>query len=64
VAYKVFQKLSEEGRWIAIIDVKLTRTKTVHRLFKEKSEAEFFIKKMMARENQDWIKIEEVDDEV
>lgn len=60
--YKIYQKLKEDGAWIPIIDVKLSKSKRVDRLFETTESAEYFINNVIKPENPDFVKV--VEDEV
>jgi hypothetical protein len=64
MACKLYTKLSEDGKWIAVIDMKKSVTKKYPRIFMSESEAQHFIKTNLADVDQNWIKIEEITDEI
>lgn len=43
MAYKVMVKVSDNGSWDPVLDMKLSRTKTVPRLFIDEEAAQYFI---------------------
>jgi len=57
--YKVYTRLSEEGEWNVVIDMKLSRLKKVDRIFMNENQAQFFAKNLPHEEQN--VKIEEVD---
>ncbi len=43
MAYKVLVQVSEDGDWDPVLDMKLSRTRSVPRLFLEEEDAQYFI---------------------
>lgn len=61
MAFIVQARLKEEGDWIPVIDMKLSKTKKQVRLFFTKDEAQYFVNKEMKEFSNENIMIEEVD---
>lgn len=66
MAYKVLVRNSEEDEWDAVLDMKLSRTKSVHRLFIDEEAAQYFIDNLTEKSPKDEFMIveaPELDDE-
>lgn len=64
MAYKVLVQTSEDGDWDPVLDMKLSRTRTVPRLFLDEEAAQYFIDQQPKHEEGGYnrqFKIEEVE---
>jgi hypothetical protein len=61
--YKIYTKTSEDSGWDAIIDVKNSTTKIVHRVFMNQEEVDAFVRVALKDKPEDFIKVEQVEDE-
>jgi len=62
MAYKVLVQVSENGDWDPVLDMKLSRTRSVPRLFLEEEDAQYFIDQQPKQEEAGYrrqFKIEE-----
>lgn len=65
MAYKVLVQVSENGDWDPVLDMKLSRTRSVPRLFLEEEDAQYFIDQQPKQEEGGYnrkFKIEEAQD--
>lgn len=60
--FKIYTKTSDDGAWDAVIDVKESTSKIVHRVFKNQEEVDGFIRVALKDKPEDHIKVENVDD--
>lgn len=60
MAYIVKTRLTEESEWKDVIDMKMSKLKSVPRLFLEKDDAEYFIKNTL-KLNENLVMIEEAE---
>ena len=61
--YKIYTKTSSDGEWDVIIDVKNSTTQIVHRVFMNQEEVDNFIRVALKDKPEDFIKVEQVEDE-
>ena len=54
MAYKVLVKLNDTEDWIPVIDMKLSRTKKVERLFIDEDAAQYFIDQQPKQEGGEY----------
>lgn len=50
--FKVYTRFDEEDEWTAVIDMKRSRSRLVERIFLNRSEAEYFVKNQLTKEDQ------------
>ena len=65
MAYKVLVQVSEDGDWDPVLDMKLSRTRSVPRLFLEEEDAQYYIDQQPKQEEGGYnrkFKIEEAQD--
>ena len=51
MAYKVLVQVSEDGDWDPVLDMKLSRTRSVPRLFLDEEAAQYFIDQQPKQED-------------
>lgn len=61
MAYKVLTRLNENDSWDAVIDMKLSKTRKVERLFYTEADAEHFINNHLKTIERSNIKVEEAE---
>jgi len=65
MAYKVLVQVSEDGDWDPVLDMKLSRTRSVPRLFLDEEAAQYFIDQQPKQEDGGYnrqFKIEEAEE--
>jgi hypothetical protein len=62
MAYKIYTKLSENDTWTSVMDVKLSRTKKVDRIFMNEKEVKHFVATALKDTDEEFIKVEELDE--
>ena len=65
MAYKVLVQVSEEGDWDSVLDMKLSRTRSVPRLFLDEDAAQYYIDQQPKQEEGGYnrkFKIEEAEE--
>jgi len=62
MAYKIYVKLSENDTWTSVMDVKLSRTKKIDRIFMNEKEVNHFKNTVLSDTDPEFIKVEELDE--
>jgi len=65
MAYKVLVQVSEDGDWDPVLDMKLSRTRSVPRLFYTEEDAQIFIDQQSKQASEGYVrqfKIEEAEE--
>jgi hypothetical protein len=65
MAYKVLVQVSEDGDWDPVLDMKLSRTRSVPRLFLDEDAAQYYIDQQPKQEEGNYnrkFKIEEAEE--